>query len=71
MSIEPGQVYRHYKGHTYTIIALAKHSETLADLVIYQNREEPQKIWARPIKMFSEEVSIEGKTVFRFTLLTD
>ena len=34
-SILPG-VYRHYKGNRYQVLYLAKHSETLEDMVVYQ-----------------------------------
>ena len=35
--IKAGNIYRHYKGNVYKIIALAKHSETEEDMVVYQN----------------------------------
>ncbi len=31
----PG-LYRHYKGNDYRVLGLARHSETLAPLVVYQ-----------------------------------
>ena len=34
--IEIGATYKHYKGNVYKIIALAKHSETLEDMIVYQ-----------------------------------
>jgi hypothetical protein len=66
-----GEKYRHYKGTPYEVIGLAKHSETEEDMVIYQDIEHPEKIWARPAKMFFETVEWEGKTLPRFTLLED
>jgi len=29
--------YRHFKGNEYEVIALAKHSETLEDMVVYHH----------------------------------
>lgn len=38
--ISVGKTYRHYKGNMYKIIALAKHSETVEDMIVYQNTKE-------------------------------
>ena len=51
-----GEKYRHFKGTIITIIDIAKHSETLEELVIYEHDGE---IWARPIGMFLEPVDKE------------
>ena len=63
--------YRHYKGNLYKVIGIAKHSETLEDLVVYQALYESKDfgkdaIWVRPLKMFTENVEYQGKTVPRF-----
>ena len=55
------EIYTHYKGNTYKVLHIAKHSETLEDMVIY-----PDKIWARPATMWNDDVEIDGKTVKRF-----
>ena len=57
--------YKHYKGNEYEVIGVAKHSETLEELVIYKTLDVEQ-IWARPLKMFTEEVEVEGKKIPRF-----
>lgn len=62
-----GGKYRHYKGTEYQVIAIARHSETEEDMVIYQDIEHPEKIWARPAGMFFEEIEWEGKKQSRFT----
>ncbi len=61
-------VYRHYKGKEYRVIGVAKHSETLEDLVIYETLYENNisKLWVRPLAMFMETVEIDGKKVPRF-----
>jgi len=66
--IHPGQNYKHYKGGEYTILALAKHSETLEELVIYQDRNNPEKIWARPVDIFTSVISKDGEEQPRFLL---
>lgn len=65
MKIEKG-LYRHYKGNTYEVIGMAKHSETLEDLVIYRDVTDHEKVWARPACMWNEEVTVGEKTVRRF-----
>jgi cyclomaltodextrinase / maltogenic alpha-amylase / neopullulanase len=61
--------YRHYKGKEYEVIGVARNSETLEELVIYRALYGDFGIWARPIKMFLEEVEINGKKVPRFQYL--
>ena len=64
--IEIGKTYRHYKGNLYKIIALAKHSETLEDMVVYSSLD-GKKIWVRPKSMWND--IIESLGVLRFTLV--
>lgn len=61
-------VYQHYKGKQYLVLGIAKHSETLEDLVVYCALYENQKsaLWVRPLKMFLEEVMVDGKKTPRF-----
>lgn len=61
-----GKKYIHYKGKEYLVLHLAKHSETLEDLVVYQALYGEYGIWVRPLGMFLEKVEIEGKLVNRF-----
>ena len=58
--------YKHYKGKEYEVLGVAKHSETLEELVIYKALYGDHELWARPAKMFLEIVEIDGKTVSRF-----
>ncbi|HKC05019.1 MAG TPA: DUF1653 domain-containing protein [Patescibacteria group bacterium] len=65
--------YQHSKtGNFYNVIGVAKHSETLEELVVYEALyENPQgKLWVRPLKMFLEKVEINGKIVPRFKFIT-
>lgn len=56
--IQPG-LYKHYKGHTYRVEGVAKHSETLEEMVIYTDQNPPHQTWVRPIAMFDEIVESE------------
>ena len=61
--MKPG-IYKHYKGNFYTVISIARHSETLEEMVVYKNNKD--ECWVRPRKMFEENVLVEGKEVARF-----
>lgn len=63
--------YRHYKGNTYKVLHIARHSETLEDMVIYQDVNNFDKIWARPASMWNDDIEVDGKTVKRFELMEE
>lgn len=65
-TIKPGKKYKHFKGNEYLVLHLAKHSETLEDLVVYQALYGERGIWVRPLAMFLEKVEVNGKLVNRF-----
>ncbi len=69
--IQIGATYKHYKGNYYKVIALAKHSETLEDMVIYSAQYAGDfpfgQVWARPAAMWEELVN----GVPRFQLVKD
>ncbi|MDF2890687.1 MAG: uncharacterized protein K0R80_1054 [Clostridia bacterium] len=64
--IKIGQKYRHFKGNEYLVLHLAKHSETLEELVVYQALYGEMGIWVRPLEMFLEQVEAEGQLINRF-----
>ena len=63
--INPGR-YRHYKGKEYTVIGIARHSETQEELVVYRQEYGDQSLWVRPKTMFLEVVTVDEKRVARF-----
>jgi len=69
-NLKPGK-YQHYKGNFYDVIGIARHSETLEELVVYKASYESKEfgknmLWVRPKSMFQEDVLIEGKKVPHF-----
>jgi len=65
MSITPG-IYRHYKGNEYEVIDTCFHSETHEELVLYRALYGEYRLWVRPLAMFRESVTVNGKTEPRF-----
>lgn len=63
--VKPGR-YQHYKGNDYEVVGVARHSEDETDLVVYRQLYGEQKMWVRPITMFTESVSVNGRSVERF-----
>jgi len=61
--------YRHYKGNEYTVFRIARHSETLEELVVYRQEYGDRGLWVRPAVMFAETVEIAGQVVRRFQRL--
>ncbi len=70
-SVRIGGRYRHYKGNEYTVIGIARHSETLEEMVIYRAEYGDGGLWARPLSMFTESVTVNGRTVPRFAPVAD
>lgn len=68
MEIQKG-IYRHYKGNEYEVIAVAKHSETEEEMVVYRALYGEYGIWVRPYEMFVEKLELDGVKVDRFTFL--
>ena len=64
-------IYKHFKGHVYKVIGIAKHSETLEEMVVYINVENEDDIWLRPVSMFLENVTRDGKTFPRFKFIRE
>ena len=68
MEVKAGR-YRHFKGMEYEVLFVAKHSETLEDMVVYRALYGERGVWVRPQSMFLETVEREGKRFPRFTYI--
>lgn len=63
--------YRHYKGQSYELVDLCRHSETLEVLVLYRQLYGDGALWVRPYAMFVETVIVDGAPVPRFAPAPD
>ncbi|MCP1312967.1 MULTISPECIES: DUF1653 domain-containing protein [unclassified Halomonas] len=67
MTPAPG-IYRHYKGALYEVTGIAHHSESEEPLVVYRALYGDYGLWVRPLAMFMESVSVDGREQPRFAL---
>ena len=70
MDILPG-LYRHFKGGLYRVEGVARHSETLEEMVVYRALYGERGIWVRPAAMWDEQIERDGQVVRRFTYIGD
>lgn len=63
--------YRHFKGNIYKILHIAKHSETLEAMVVYQAMYGEKSIWVRPKAMFEEIIERDGRSIRRFEPISE
>lgn len=64
-------IYEHYKKKRYEVIGVARHSETLEEMVVYRALYDSEEfgdraLWVRPKEMFLEEIEIDGVRRPRF-----
>lgn len=68
-AIIAGEIYEHYKGLRYKVLGVARHSETLEELIVYQALYGEYEMWVRPLNMFLEHIIVNGKSQPRFKLI--
>ena len=61
--------YRHFKGNEYRVLGMARHSETLEEMVVYQALYGEHGIWVRPAHMWNEQVDRDGYCCPRFAYI--
>ena len=61
--------YRHFKGNEYRVLGVARHSETLEEMVVYQALYGEGGIWVRPAHMWNETVERNGYCGPRFAYI--
>ena len=73
MEIKLGEYEHSKKGTQYEVIGVARHSETLEEMVVYKALYQSEfgegALWVRPAKMFLETVEVGGRMVPRFKYL--
>ena len=66
-----GEVYKHFKGNLYEVLAIAKHTETSELMVVYQEVD-GDSVYVRPLVMFAGKVDKEKypaiEQIYRFEL---
>ena len=65
----PGR-YRHFKGNEYRLLYVARHSETMEPMVVYQALYGERGYWVRPASMWLETVTRYGQTRPRFVWIS-
>ena len=58
--VEVGRKYKHFKGHEIEVLGIAKHSETLENMVVYKHLG-TNEFWTRPEEMFLEDDDVSTR----------
>ncbi|MPW25320.1 DUF1653 domain-containing protein [Alkalibaculum sp. M08DMB] len=66
--VKANLIYKHFKGGKYQVLYIARHSETMEELVVYQALYGERGIWVRPLNMWNEKVEVNGLLVERFAI---
>ena len=68
MEFQPGR-YRHFKGNEYELLYVARHSETMEEMVVYRALYGEGGIWVRPASMWNEIVEDDAELEAVYDLL--
>ena len=63
--------YRHFKGNEYEVLGIARHSESMEEMVVYRALYGEGGLWVRPANMWNETVERDGKVYQRFTYVEE
>ena len=63
--------YRHFKGNEYEVLGIARHSESMEEMVVYRALYGEGGLWVRPARMWNETVERDGKVYQRFTYVEE
>ena len=70
--IKIGGIYKHFKGHVYEVIGIAKDSDTLNEKIVYKNVETGE-LWLRDEDEFLSKVDKNKypdiEQIYRFELI--
>jgi hypothetical protein len=55
----------------YTVLGVARHSETEEELIVYRQEYGDHGLWVRPKEMFLETVEVDGIEIPRFQHIAD
>jgi hypothetical protein len=68
--VKPG-IYLHYKGKKYKVHGMAKDSDTIRSVVVYETlyKNPLSRYWVRDAENFLEKVEINGKMQTRYRYL--
>ena len=69
--VRVGTYYKHYKGNFYLVVEVAKHTETGEFLIIYKSLKDSERVWARPLSMWNDEVIVDNVKQRRFVEVVD
>ncbi len=64
-------LYKHYKGNPYNLMGVARHSESLEEMVVYQAMYGDYRLWVRPKELFFGTLMVDGQEVPRFTFVDE
>lgn len=68
--VRSGEIYRHFKGTVYEVMAVGRHSETLEQYVVYRALSGDGEVWIRPLAMFTEQIPQGDTLAPRFQKIT-
>ena len=63
--------YRHFKGNEYEVLAIARHSETLEEMVVYKALYGEGGVWVRPASLWNEAIEKDGRIFKRFEFIDE